>query len=50
MNKKAEWYAIPPYRKGENWKIVNENGEVVAWFELKKDCLKAVEAVNNFNK
>lgn len=48
--KKVEWYAIPPYMKGENWKIVNQFGELVAIFELKSDCLKAVEAVNNFNK
>lgn len=48
--KKVEWYAIPPYMKGENWKIVNQFGELVATFELKSDCLKAVEAVNNFNK
>lgn len=47
---KVEWYAVPPYKKGESWKIVNQFGELVAIFELKSDCLKTVEAVNNFNK
>ncbi len=47
---KVEWYAVPPYNQGDSWKILNEFGELVAIFELKSDCLKAVEAVNNFNK
>ena len=47
--KKVEWYAVPPYIKGKNWKIVNQFGELVAIFELKSDCLKVVEAVNSLN-
>ncbi len=45
---KKEWYAVPPYAKGENWKIVNENGEVVAWFELKEDCIIVVKMMNDY--
>ena len=37
MKEKLDWYAIPPYKKGESWKIANENGELVAIFELKED-------------
>ena len=40
------WYAVPPYKKGENWKILNESGEIVAWFEMREDCLKVVDTMN----
>lgn len=40
------WYAVPPYKKGENWKILNEGGEIVAWFEMREDCLKVVDTMN----
>lgn len=46
---KNEWYAVPPYRNG-GWTIVNENGELVATFENKEECLKVVELFNNKNK
>lgn len=45
---KKEWYAVPPYVKGENWKIVNENGEIVAWFELKEECIMVVKMMNDY--
>ena len=40
------WYAVPPYNKGENWQILNESGEIVAWFEMREDCLKVVDTMN----
>lgn len=40
------WFAIPPVNSGGTWKISNEDGERVAWFETKKDCLTAVEFFN----
>lgn len=49
-NNEQRWYAVPPYKKGDNWKILNEDGECVAWFELRDDCLKTVDAVNNLKK
>ena len=43
---RKRWYAVPPYKKGENWKILNEQGEIVAWFEMREDCLKVVDTMN----
>jgi len=39
------WYPKPPYNN-EGWQILNEQGELVATFENKEDCLKTVEAIN----
>ena len=44
--KLSKWYAVPPYKIGENWKILNDKGEIVAWFEDREDCEKAVEVYN----
>ena len=44
--KAKKWFAVPSYKKGEAWKILNEDGEMVAKFEIKEDCLLAVDAVN----
>lgn len=43
-----KWYAVPPY-KNEGWKVLNESGELVATFEDKEDCIKAVELFNQQN-
>jgi hypothetical protein len=40
-----EWYPVPPYHN-EGWRAFNEDGELIATFELKEDCIKACEAVN----
>ena len=46
-----EWYAVPPYDTSkESWKIVNENGELIAQFERKEDCLLAVKLFNEKKK
>ncbi|MFW5753509.1 MAG: hypothetical protein ACOCV9_01790 [Marinilabiliaceae bacterium] len=44
---KTKWYPVPPY-KNEGWIIVNEDGELIATFEEKDDCIRAVE-LNNEN-
>ena len=41
-----KWYAIPPYKKGELWKIYNETGEYIAAFEIRETCERAVELWN----
>ena len=45
----GNWYPVPPYRKGGNWKVLNEQGELVAIFENKSDCIRACNAVNTTN-
>lgn len=50
MKNQSEWYAVPPYKVSENWKILNERGEIVAWFENKEDCIFAVKLFNEKNK
>lgn len=41
------WYPVPPYKKNENWMILNECGELIATFEEKNECIEAANAVNN---
>ena len=43
--KDKQWYPIPPY-KNEGWKIINEDGEHVATFEIKEDCILACDLYN----
>ena len=50
MKNQSEWYAVPPYKISENWKILNERGEIVAWFETREDCILAVKLFNEKNK
>lgn len=49
QRKQNVWYITPPY-KGIEWTIVNENGELVATFQNKEDCIKAVQAINKMKK
>ena len=42
---REEWYVVPPYGN-EGWHVLNERGELVATFETKEECIKAVNAVN----
>lgn len=45
------WYAIPPYKKGENWTILNEQGELIATFERREDCVMTAEVMSRvFNR
>lgn len=46
VKKHSKWYAVPPYKGGENWKVLNDKGEIVAWFETQEDCEKAVMCYN----
>jgi len=41
-----EWYAIPPYKDGEKWSILNEKGEFVASFTFKAQCLDVIKLVS----
>lgn len=45
--KKLKWYAVPPYQNTEQWKIVNEDGEYVASFEMKEVCELVVKMWND---
>jgi hypothetical protein len=47
MNK---WYAIPPYMKREQWKIVNSYGELIAVFEDKSECEMVVKLINEYHE
>jgi len=40
------WYPVPPY-KDEGWRVMNEQGELVATFESKQDCMRCVKEINN---
>lgn len=42
----VKWYAVPPY-KNEGWKIYNNEGELVATFELREECEMIVDLFNS---
>lgn len=42
----VKWYAIPPYKKGEHWKVKDEMGNKVASFERKEDA-EIISRLNN---
>jgi transcription antitermination factor NusG len=46
----SEWYAVPPYKKVENWKIVDNIGQYVASFEMKEHCIEVVKLHNKILK
>jgi hypothetical protein len=47
---KDYWYAVPPYKKNDGWRVLNECGELIAVFETKEECIEAVNAVNAVNQ
>ena len=42
------WYPVPPYRRTEAWKILNQNGELVAEFQERADCEMTAKLHNDF--
>ena len=47
---KEQWYAVPPYMKKEQWKIVNSYGELIAVFEDKSECEMVVKLINEYHE
>ncbi len=43
---KKQWYPVPPYNN-EGWKIINEDGEHVAVFEDKEECIQTCKLHNH---
>ena len=46
--KLSKWYAVAPYKVNENWELLNDRDEIIAWFKTREDCEKAVWVYNQY--